>query len=293
MTPYRGTIFLIISSLVWGIAFVPQRIASAHIEANTFNAIKYLGATVLMTALFGARIKLNLSINLVRQTLTLGALLFAGSYLQQRGVASTTAGKAGFITGLYMAITPILLITFWRTSVSLSVWLGALSALVGLSLLSVNNDLSVVGGDLLVFLSAFMFALQIIYGDRFVHSSDAVALATGQYLFCGIFSALALAIFETPTLNGVYSALPSLGYMIIFSTGIGYTLALIGQRYVLPEIAGIILGLEAVFAAIAGWLLLDEALNQRQLIGCGLMLLGCYLAQVGDRDRDQNRGGRG
>lgn len=276
---YRGAFYLLITSLVWGFAFVPQRLASSHVEAHTFNAIKYLGATVLMVSLFWKTLRQHLRVTPSKQMALLGFLLFAGSALQQIGVASTTAGKAGFITGLYMVFTPILLMTLWRANVPTRCWTGAFVAVSGLSLLCVNERLTIARGDLWVLGSALMFSLLLIYGDRFVARSNPITLATGQYFFCGIFSALALALSERPTLGAMYEAAPSLAYMIFFSTGIGYTLALVGQRYVRPEIAALIMALEAVFAALAGWLLLDERLNSQQLIGCSLMLIGCLVAQ--------------
>lgn len=276
---YRGALYLIITSFVWGVAFVPQRLASAHIEANTFNAIKYLGATVLMVSLFWKTLRTHFRATALAQMIVLGFLLFAGSALQQMGVASTTAGKAGFITGLYMVFTPILLMAFWRSRVSTRCWLGALSALCGLGLLCIDERLVIAIGDLWVLGSAIMFSLLLIYGDRFVARNDPITLATGQYFFCGMFSALGLILFERPTTIAIQEAAPSLAYMIFFSTGIGYTLALIGQRYVRPEIAGLILALEAVFAALAGWMFLGERLNAQQIFGCALMLIGCLIAQ--------------
>ncbi len=275
----RGAFYLIITSFVWGVAFVPQRIASAHIEANTFNAIKYLGATVLMLSLFWRTLRGHFRASALTRMAVLGFLLFAGSVFQQIGVASTTAGKAGFITGLYMVFTPILLMTLWRTQISRRCWFGALSALCGLGLLCVDERLTIVIGDLWVLGSAIMFSLLLIYGDRFVAQNDPITLATGQYFFCGIFSALGLVLFERPTCIAIQQAAPSLAYMIFFSTGVGYTFALIGQRYVRPEIAGLILALEAVFAALAGSIFLDERLNAQQASGCALMLIGCLIAQ--------------
>jgi drug/metabolite transporter (DMT)-like permease len=276
---YRGALYLLITSLVWGFAFVPQRLASAHVEANTFNTIKYLGATALMLSIFWGTLRKHLRTTSSRKMLLLGFLLFAGSALQQIGVASTTAGKAGFVTGLYMVFTPILLMMFWRTRVSLRCWLGALVALCGLALLCVDERLTIATGDLWVLGSAIMFSLLLIYGDRFVAQNDPITLATGQYFFCGMFCALTLVLCERPTFPAIKEAAPSLAYMIFFSTGIGYTLALVGQRYVRPEIAALIMALEAVFAALAGWLVLDERLNTQQIIGCAFMLLGCLVAQ--------------
>jgi drug/metabolite transporter (DMT)-like permease len=281
---YRGALYLIITSFVWGVAFVPQRLASAHIEANTFNAIKYLGATVLMISLFWRTLQRHFRTTALGQMTVLGFLLFAGSVLQQIGVASTTAGKAGFITGLYMVFTPILLVTFWRAHVSRRCWFGALTAFCGLGLLCIDERLTIVIGDLWVLGSAIMFSLLLIYGDRFVARNDPITLATGQYFFCGIFSALGLLLCERPTYVAIQEAAPSLTYMIFFSTGVGYTLALIGQRYVQPQIAGLILALEAVFAALAGWIFLGELLNSQQIFGCALMLSGCLIAQQAPAD---------
>lgn len=276
---YRGSLYLLMTALVWGVAFVPQRIASAHIEAGTFNAIKYLGATILMLALFWKTLWRHVRVDAIGPTVTLGFFLFAGSVLQQVGVASTTAGKAGFITGLYMVFTPVLLLTVWRTRISVYCWLGAFMALLGLALLCVDERLSIGSGDLWVVGSALMFSLQLIYGNRFVLRHEPITLATGQYLFCGVFSACSLLLSESPTRDGIVAAAPSLAYMIFFSTGIGYTLALFGQRYVKPEVAALIMALEAVFAALAGWLVLEEQLALRQLFGCLLMLVGCVVAQ--------------
>ncbi len=194
-------------------------------------------------------------------------------------MASTTAGKAGFITGLYMVLTPILLRAVWRVHISPRCWLGVSLAVTGLALLCVDDRLSITTGDLWVLGSAVLFSLQLIYANRFVAQHEPITLATGQYFFCGIFSACCLLVSERPTLSNVLTAWPSLAYMIFLSTGVGYTLALVGQKYVRPEVAALLMALEAVFAAIAGWLLLEEHLAIRQLIGCSLMLVGCVVAQ--------------
>jgi drug/metabolite transporter (DMT)-like permease len=208
-----------------------------------------------------------------------GLFLFLGASLQQLGIVHTTAGKAGFITGLYVVIVPILGL-FWGRRSGLGTWLGAILAAVGLYFLSVTEHLSISPGDLLVLIAAFVWAGHVHIIGWLSPRADSVKLAFLQFAVCSVLSLIMALFVETMTTEGLYGAVIPILYAGLISSGVAYTLQVVAQRRARPAPAAIILSLEAVFAAVGGWLILGEILSERELFGCVLMLGGMLLSQI-------------
>ena len=212
--------------------------------------------------------------------LLVGLFLFAAATLQQAGIVFTTAGKAGFITSLYVVIVPLLGVALGQR-IPRATWLGALLAAVGLYFLTMRpGELRMAPGDLLVLVGALLWAVHMLLLGRLSPGRDPVRLAFVQFITCAALSGLAALLFETTTAAGLRAALLPILYTGVLSVGVGYTLQVAGQRHAPPADTAIILSLEAVFAVLAGWLLLGEQLTARALLGCGLMLAGILISQL-------------
>ena len=219
--------------------------------------------------------------------LLVGALLFAAATLQQMGIAFTTAGKAGFITSLYVVIVPLLGLALGHR-IPRATWLGALLAAAVLYFLAMRpGELRMAPGDLLVLVGALLWAVHMLLLGRLSPGRDPVRLAFVQFLTCAALSGLAALLFETTTAAGLRAALLPILYTGVLSVGVGYTLQVAGQRHAPPADTAIILSLEAVFAVLAGRLLLGEQLTIRALLGCGLMLAGIVISQVTSEESDE------
>jgi drug/metabolite transporter (DMT)-like permease len=208
-----------------------------------------------------------------------GLAIFAGASLQQVGLVYTTAGKAGFITGLYVVIVPIMGL-LWGQRTNAGTWTGALIAAVGLYLLSVNEDFSISFGDLLELIGAFMWAGHIHLIGWASPKTDSLRLAFVQFMFCSGASMLTAVVFEPLRMDDIVAAALPIIYGGALSVGVAYTLQVVGQRRAHPAHAAILLSLEAVFAAVGGWLILGEVMSARGLWGCTLMLSGMLLSQL-------------
>jgi drug/metabolite transporter (DMT)-like permease len=285
----RSDILLFITALIWGFAFVAQRLGMEAVGPFTFNGVRFaLGSLVLVPViLFTRRNRAPLSRAeraaerkaLLKSGLLAGGVLFAGASLQQVGMVSTTAGNAGFITGLYVVLVPILgLALSLRTS--MGTWLGAVLAAAGLYFLSVTKALTISPGDFLVFLGAFFWAGHVLIIGRFSPGLDSFRLAFVQYAACSLLSLAVAAAGEVMTLDGISRAALPILYGGACSVGIAYTLQIVGQKEAPSAHAAILLSLESVFAAIGGWIILGEILSPRQLSGCSLMLLGMLVSQL-------------
>jgi len=279
----KSRVLLLIAAIIWGFAFVAQRQGMEFVQPFTFNAVRFLiGGVSLIPFAFVTRNASRATAN--RRTIWLGgiaagALLFIASSLQQIGIVYTTAGKAGFITGLYVILVPILGLAL-RQRTGAWTWLGALAGVIGLYLLTVTAALTIEYGDLLVLIGALFFALHVLIIARFAAPIGAVRLALFQFLVCAALSfGAAIALETIRATDLVAGALPIL-YAGVLSVGVAYTLQVIGQRETPPSQAAIILSLETVFAVIGGALLLSETLPLRGVIGCALMFVGMIVSQL-------------
>jgi drug/metabolite transporter (DMT)-like permease len=280
---------LLLTSLLWGFAFVAQRVGMDSIGPFAFNGIRFaLGGVVLLPLVARNGWKLRQSREgvspLTGKTLLLGGILtgmaiFGGASFQQVGLVYTTAGKAGFITGLYVVIVPILGL-LWNQRSTLGTWLGAILAAAGLYFLSVTESFTISLGDFLELVGAFFWAAHVLLLSWLSPRTHPATFAFLQYAACSVLSLLTAGLFETVTTAGlVQAALPIL-YGGLVSVGIAYTLQVVALRSAHPAHAAILLSLEAVFAAFAGWLLLGEVLTARGFAGCALMLAGMLLSQL-------------
>jgi drug/metabolite transporter (DMT)-like permease len=281
---WQANVLLLLTAAIWGGGFVAQRLGMAEIGAFTFNAIRFGIGSLLLLLYLRSRGSLKSAPGHLRGELLAGAaagvLLCLGSYFQTAGMIYTTAGKAGFITGLYVVLVPLLGL-FWQQKTGLSTWLGALLAAGGLYLLSFAEATRVNTGDLLVMVSAFFWAAHVQLIGYLSRRSDPLKISVYQFVAVTILSLVAALLLEETTLDALrQSALPLL-YGGVFSVAIAFTLQVIAQREAHPAHAAIIFSLETVFAGLAGWLILNEQLSPRALAGCGLMLAGMVFSQIG------------
>jgi drug/metabolite transporter (DMT)-like permease len=288
-------ILLLITAAIWGFAFVAQRVGMNHMGPFTFNALRFsLGALALVPLLIWQRRRnvdrpaLPPGQLILPATLT-GLALFAGASLQQVGLVGTTAGKAGFITGLYVILVPLLALA-WGRRTRPGNWLGAVLAVAGLYLLSVREGFTISPYDLVVLAGAFVWAGHVHLIDRFSDRVGPIRLSVFQFAICGLLSGMAALIFEIPGLPSaglpgaglpdMLSGIWALLYGAFLSVGLAYTLQVVAQRRADPTHAAIILSLEGAFAALGGWLVLGEYLTPRDQAGSALMLGGMIISQL-------------
>lgn len=276
---------LLLVSMVWGSAFVAQRIAASQVGAFLFNGARFLlAALVLAPFAWRAAAQANDKQG-ERKTLAgvclAGVLLWAGAGLQQAGLQYTTAGNAGFITGLYVVLIPVFLALGWRHRLRRQIWVAGGMAAVGLFLLSTGGEMRLNPGDGLELVGAVMWALHVILISWLAQRLPVLRLAVGQYLVCGSLSFLTGLLFEAETLPALFQGWWAVAYTGIFSVALGYTLQIFGQRYAPPADAAIILSTESVFAALFGWIFLAEVLTPVQIVGCAVMFAGMLLVQFG------------
>ncbi|MBQ9110602.1 MAG: DMT family transporter [Oscillospiraceae bacterium] len=284
----RGNILLLITALIWGTAFVAQSEGMNHVEPFTYNAMRtLLGGIVLIPVIAGFRRfgkserteKAPLRVT-VTGGVVCGILLCVASSFQQSGISMTTAGKAGFITALYIIIVPILEFLLFRRSNPV-VWISVLIAAGGFWLLCIKEGFTVGKGDWLVLCCALFFAMHIMVIDHFnAKHADAMLMSCIQFFTAGILMLICMFLFETPSLSSIFDARYTILYAGIMSSGVAYTLQILGQRDTEPAAATLLMSLESVFAALSGWLILHEALTLKELIGCALVFAAVLLAQL-------------
>jgi drug/metabolite transporter (DMT)-like permease len=275
---------LLLTALIWGFAFVAQRLGMEHVGPLTFNGVRFALGSLFLCLVLGLRpppplLATTPKVPLVRGGALAGCVLFLGASLQQIGIVYTTAGKAGFITGLYVVIVPFLGL-FWHKGPDQDTWVGAGLAAVGLYLLSVTEQFTIALGDLLVLMGAFCWAAHVMIIGWLSPRSDPLKLALAQYSACALLSLAAGLVFESFGLKGIGQAAVPIFYGGVFSVGIAYTLQVVAQQKAHPAHASILLSLEAVFAALGGWWILDERLSFRAFVGCGLMMAGMLISQL-------------
>ncbi len=281
---YKANFFLILTAVIWGSAFVAQRIGMGHIGPFTYNGIRFaLGAAMLLPVVRhwddpSDRNK-GFSGTVIPGGILAGVVMFAGASFQQIGLIYTTAGKAAFITGLYVVMIPMIG-CFWGDKPGAGGWTGAIFAVTGLYLLSVTEDFTLAPGDLWELAGAFFWTAHVLILSRLSPRVNPVRLACIQAAVCSFLSLVTAVFTETATFDGLIGAGVPILYGGLMSVGVAYTLQVVAQRDAPPVHAAIILSLEALFAAIAGWLILDEVLTFRALIGCILMLSGMMAAQL-------------
>jgi drug/metabolite transporter (DMT)-like permease len=282
----KADILLLTTALIWGFAFVAQRVGMDYVGPFTFNGIRFaLGSVSLLPLLVlsqgrqRALIPVSGRFGVAAGGGLAGLALFTGASLQQIGLVYTTAGKAGFITGLYVVIVPLLGLV-WRQRPGTGTWIGAVLAAIGLYLLSVTEEFTIDFGDALELAGAFFWAGHMLIIGWLSPRIRPIQLAFFQYTACSVLSLAAAAAAEEISVSGIYQAGIPILYGGLMSVGVAYTLQVVAQRDAQPAHAAILLSLEAAFAALAGWLMLGETLSVRGLVGCALMLSGMLLSQL-------------
>ncbi|MDD5907426.1 MAG: DMT family transporter [Clostridia bacterium] len=289
----RGNLILLLTALIWGTAFVAQSAGMEHVQPFTYNGVRTLiGGLVLIPVIFlfdrlkpaDQRPSPDEQKEIRRNSLIGGAacgvVLCVASSFQQFGISMTTAGKAGFITALYIVIVPLLGV-FIKKKIPKITWLCVGIAVVGFYLLCVKEGFSVSAGDLLVLCCAFFFSIHIMVIDYFNGKQvDGVRMSCIQFLVAGLISLVLMLVFEQPSLENLWAAKGSILYAGVLSCGVAYTLQILGQRDTEPTTATLILSLESVFAALSGWALLHETLSFKELAGCALVFAAVILAQI-------------
>lgn len=311
----RNTFFLFLTAMIWGAAFVAQSVSMDYIEPFTFICLRsVIGGLFLIPIIIvldGIRRKSqNESANVVSSENTLhniemdiekeekqrlswknkqlieggivcGILLFFANCFQQTGIQYTTVGKAGFITTFYIIIVPLIGL-FFKKYCGILTWIGVVIALAGLYFLCITQKLTIQRGDALILCCSVLYAGQILAIDHYNPFVNGVKMSCIQFLTGGVLGAVFMFLFENPSVAMILSAAGPILYTGIMSTGVGYTLQIVGQKGLNPTVAALILSLESVFSALSGYVFLHQVLTTRELIGCVLMFIAIVLAQLPD-----------
>ena len=289
----RGNLLLLLTALIWGSAFVAQSAGMDYVQPFTYNGIRtVLGGLVLLPVVVltrrlrpaaqrpDAAAQKAIDRASVKAGLICGVFLAIASSFQQYGVSMTTAGKAGFITALYIVIVPLLGV-FIKKKIPTVIWGCVAIAVAGFYLLCVKEGFSVSTGDLLVLCCAFFFSLHIMAIDHFTAGPvDGLLMSCVQFLTSGGITLVLMLLFDKPVWANIWAARWTILYAGVLSCGVGYTLQILGQKDTDPTVATLIMSLESVFAALSGWLILQERLSVRELIGCVLVFVAVILAQI-------------
>lgn len=293
-TALRSSFLLFLAAFIWGVAFVAQSVGMDYMGPFTFNGARFLmGSMVLLPLVIYRRkgkSKESKKFGSRRDTLTggicCGLALCCAALFQQFGIVYTTVGKAGFITTLYIIIVPIMGI-FLKKKVPGKVWIAAVIAAVGMYLLCMSESLRLSRGDTYVFICAILFSIHILVIDYFSSKADGVELSCLQFLTAGIIGSVLALIFDRPTLSNFAGGIIPLAYAGIMSSGVAYTLQVIGQKDLDPTVASLILSLESVVSMLAGWVILKQALSPRELFGCVLVFAAVILAQLPEKSHSE------
>lgn len=295
MKKAKSVILLFLTAIIWGLAFVAQRVGAEYVGTFTFNGIRFLlGAISLLPVIFffeklskdtynKEKIKKTAIVGLLA-----GIILFTASTLQQAGIDITkSAGKAGFITGLYMVIVPFIGI-FMHKKTSVYTWLGALCAVLGLYLLCVTENSGIGYGDFVLLAGSVFWAFHIIIIDSFVEDIYPLRFAAIQFFVCGLISIICALCFEKIEFSAIKSALVPILYGGFMSVGVAYTCQILGQKDADPAFASVILCTESVFAAIGEAIILGTTLSLRGYLGCMVMFAGIILSQITPKRKNES-----
>ena len=290
-----GIFMLTLCAFIWGTAFIAQSLGGEYAEPLTFNCARSVLATIFLSGcclLFdkmkGKRPTLLGSDDplykkrLINGGITCGLFLSLACFFQQVGIMYTTVGKSGFITALYIVLVPVLSYIVYRRSVTLLQGVSVAIASVGMYFICINEGFSINKGDLYTLICAFCFAAQIICVENIIKSLDGVRLSLIQFITCTIVNGVLMFIFETPSLTSIIVGWAPVAYAGIMSSGVAYTLQIVGQKHVSSVVACMIMSLESAFALVSGWLILGQAMSTREIFGCCLVFAAIMLAQLPD-----------
>ncbi len=290
-------LLLLFTSFVWGMGFVAQSLGAEHVGAFTFLSLRSWIAFSMMLVLLACIKKfirkkhLEDAVKKHSETshgtfkfqlaggVVCGSLLFMGSALQQTGIAYTTAAKASFITAMYVVFVPVFALFTGRKQ-NIKIWICIALGVIGLYLLSINESLSFEPGDLVVLLCAVFFSLQIMAVSYFSPKMDAIVLSAFQFFFTALFSTIAMLVSEAPSAESISAASGAIMYAGFISSGVGFTLQIVGQVGVNPAAASLVMSLESVFGALGGFFILGQVLTAKELAGCAVMFAAIVLSQI-------------
>ncbi len=283
----KSDLLLLLAAFFWGTTFVAQRLGMEHVGPMTYNALRFaVGALTLLPVILTFRRSVGWSLPhqagyrfLLCGGFLAGLALFGGASMQQIGLLDTTAGKASFITSLYVVLVPVAGL-FLGQRCGWAVWVGAALAVAGLYLLSITESFTIARGDLLILIGAFFWTIHVLLIGYLARRANPLHIAGIQFIACSILSLLAALPFETATLPAIRAATLPILYAGIFSAGVAFTLQVVCQRTSPPAHAAIVMSLETVFAALSGYLILHERFTPRDLAGCALMFAGLLVVQL-------------
>lgn len=287
----RQNVLPVLAALIWGTAFVAQSVGADYVEPFTFNAARSAVAflfLLVLCAVFralrkrdsgGAQTPSGSRKDLLIGGICCGVALTVATNLQQKGLETTTSGKAGFITALYIVIVPIVGI-FLKKKAPKTIWISVVLAVAGLYCLCITEDFTITSGDFYILLCAFSFSAHILVIDYFTQRVDGVELSCAQFLVVTVLSAIGMLATETPSMEALRICIGPILYVGILSSGVAYTLQILAQKDSNPTVVSLLLSLESVFATLAGAIILHDQMSGKEYFGCVLMLVAVVLAQL-------------
>lgn len=293
----RQNVFPMLAALIWGTAFVAQSVGADYVEPFTFNTARSAVAFLFLLVLCIVFRKLRKEEcssqdmdqsdsrrDLVFGGICCGAALTIASFFQQKGLETTTSGKAGFITALYIVIVPILGI-FLKKRAPKIIWISVLLAVAGLYCLCITEDFTITSGDFYILLCALFFSVHILVIDYFTQKVNGVELSCAQFFVAAVLSSVGMVLNESPALEAIWICIGPILYVGIFSSGVAYTLQILAQKDSNPTVVSLLLSLESVFATLAGALILHDQMSGKEYFGCVLMLVAVVLAQLPEKKK--------
>ncbi|WP_298023883.1 DMT family transporter [uncultured Dysosmobacter sp.] len=287
----RQNVLPVLAALIWGTAFVAQSVGADYVEPFTFNAARSAVAFLFLLVLCivlralrrrgagGAEVRSGSRKDLLVGGICCGVALTVATNLQQKGLETTTSGKAGFITALYIVIVPIVGI-FLKKKAPRTIWISVVLAVAGLYCLCITEDFAITSGDFYILLCAFSFSAHILVIDYFTQKVDGVELSCAQFLVVTVLSSIGMLATETPSAEALRICIGPILYVGILSSGVAYTLQILAQKDSNPTVVSLLLSLESVFATLAGAIILHDQMSGKEYFGCVLMLVAVVLAQL-------------
>ena len=286
----KSSLILLLTATIWGVAFVAQSVGMEYIGPFTFNAIRcVLGGLVLIPVILVLKKKKETGAEnqekedkktLWTGGIACGVILCIASNLQQFGIMEASVGKSGFFTALYIVMIPVIGIFIGKRP-GIKLWFCVALAVVGMYLLCMKDgSFTIERADIMLLLCALAFSFHILVVDYFSPKVDGVKISCIQFFVCGVLSAVGMLFTETPDISNIQAAWLPLLYAGLLSCGVGYTLQIVGQKGINPVIASLIMSLESVISALAGWVILGQVLSPKEILGCVLMFVAIIITQI-------------